>query len=279
MSTPIGMSATPSAAQDLGDLARGPREQAGVRARRRRAARSSRRGCSRAQPRAVQAVVLGRRPEVPEVRLAAARQQRVAGHLVAGPLADVGARDVADVVEVEQQDRARRRDAASAASRAREAVRRAAGRRYQRSSQSTFMRRRARRTDAARSRTMDASSVHRWRTARGIAAVTWAPAVGRALTWLASTWTRCSAIGSAEPRSRVRDRRAATGRRPRSSRAMASRWHERSDATAPEYPRDGRPAAGGPPGARPQPARARRAARRLAEPHLPGRDRAARGRR
>ena len=56
------------------------------------------------QPRAVQAVVLGRRAEVPDVRVAAAGQQRVARHLVARPLADVGARRVADVVEVEQQD-------------------------------------------------------------------------------------------------------------------------------------------------------------------------------
>ena len=58
------------------------------------------------QPRAVEPVVLGRRPEVPDVRVAAARQQRVAGHLVACPFADVGARDVADVVEVEQEHRA-----------------------------------------------------------------------------------------------------------------------------------------------------------------------------
>src|SRR5918992_1340697 len=37
---------------------------------------------------------------------AAARQQREARHLVARPLADVGAGDVADVVEVEEQQRA-----------------------------------------------------------------------------------------------------------------------------------------------------------------------------
>ncbi len=44
------------------------------------------------------------RAEVPDVRVAAPRLEGVAGHLVARPLADVGARDVADVVEVEQQD-------------------------------------------------------------------------------------------------------------------------------------------------------------------------------
>ena len=93
-------------AQDLGDLAGGPGEQAGV--RRDRAAQPDHPAADvlRRQPRAVQPVVLGGRAEVPQVRLAAARQQRVAGHLVAGPLADVGARDVADVVEVEEQQRA-----------------------------------------------------------------------------------------------------------------------------------------------------------------------------
>ena len=92
--------------EDLGDLASGAGEEAGIR----------RDGAAQPdhpapdvlgrQPRAVEAMVLGRRAEVPEVRLAAPRQQREAGHLVAGPLADVGARDVADVVEVEEQERA-----------------------------------------------------------------------------------------------------------------------------------------------------------------------------
>ena len=63
----------------------------------------------RRQPRAVEAVVLGRRAEVPEVRLAAAGEEREARHLVAGPLPDVGARDVADVVEVEDQQGAQLR--------------------------------------------------------------------------------------------------------------------------------------------------------------------------
>ena len=106
MSTPSGMSSTPSALQDLADLARGPPEQAGV--GRDGAAQADHPGVDvlLGQPRAVQAVVLGRRPEVPDVRAAAARLERVARHLVARPLADVGARDVADVVEVEQQHRA-----------------------------------------------------------------------------------------------------------------------------------------------------------------------------
>ena len=107
MSTPSGMSSTPSAFR-ISQISRA--------ARRNRPA-SGRHGAAQAdhpgvdvvlgQPRAVQAMVLGRRPEVPDVRAAAARLERVARHLVAGPLADVRARDVADVVEVEQQHRAK----------------------------------------------------------------------------------------------------------------------------------------------------------------------------
>ena len=92
--------------EQVADLAgRGP-EQAGVRGD--RAAQPDHPGVDvlRAQPRAVEPVVLGGRAEVPDVGVAAARQQRVAGHLVARPLADMRARDVPDVVEVEQQDRA-----------------------------------------------------------------------------------------------------------------------------------------------------------------------------
>ena len=90
--------------EDRRDLARRGTEQAGVRGH--GAAQPDHPGMDvlRPQPRAVQPVVLGGRAEVPDVRVAAAGQQRVAGHLVARPLADVGARDVADVVEVEQQD-------------------------------------------------------------------------------------------------------------------------------------------------------------------------------
>ena len=91
-------------AEDLADLAGGRAEQAGIRCD--GAAQPDHPGVDvlRAHPRAVEAMVLRGRAEVPDVRVAAARQQGVAGHLVARPLADVGARDVADVVEVEQQD-------------------------------------------------------------------------------------------------------------------------------------------------------------------------------
>ena len=60
----------------------------------------------RRQPRREELVVAGGRAEVPEDRIVAARQQREAGVLVARPLADVRARDVADVVRVEEQQRA-----------------------------------------------------------------------------------------------------------------------------------------------------------------------------
>ena len=122
MSTPIGMSATPSARR-ISPISRAARpEQAGVRGD--RAAQADHPGVDvlLAQPRAVEPVVLRGRAEVPDVRLAAARQQGVAGHLVARPLADVGARDVADVVEVEQQDARRRRTPPAPSRRASEPV-------------------------------------------------------------------------------------------------------------------------------------------------------------
>ena len=128
MSTPSGMSATPSARR-IAAISRAARpEQAGVRGD--GAAQPDHPGMDvlLAQPRAVEPVVLGRRPEVPDVRIAAARQQRVARHLVARPLADVGARDVADVVEVEQQDGAEVRGGQRVAC-PRRAVGRAAARR------------------------------------------------------------------------------------------------------------------------------------------------------
>ena len=53
-----------------------------------------------------QLVVAGGRAEVPEDGIGPAREEREAGVLVARPLADVRARDVADVVRVEEQDRA-----------------------------------------------------------------------------------------------------------------------------------------------------------------------------
>ena len=104
MSTPIGMSATPSARRiaAISRAADRNRPASGATAPRRPTMPGV--DVLLAQPRAVEPVVLGGRAEVPDVRVAAAGQQRVAGHLVARPLPDVGARDVADVVEVEQQD-------------------------------------------------------------------------------------------------------------------------------------------------------------------------------
>jgi hypothetical protein len=57
------------------------------------------------QPGVVDLVVTGRRPEVPDDRLAAARQQGEADELVHRPGADVGRGHVADVVEVEGEQR------------------------------------------------------------------------------------------------------------------------------------------------------------------------------
>src|SRR5262245_13465040 len=51
-------------------------------------------------------MVLGRRAEVPDVRVAVAGEERVAGELVARPLADHRAGRVADVVLVEAEQRA-----------------------------------------------------------------------------------------------------------------------------------------------------------------------------
>ena len=117
-SMPMGMSATPSSLRirAISFAADRNRPASGGHG----AAQADHAGVDvlRAHPRAVEPVVLGGRAEVPDVRIAAARQQRVAGHLVARPLADVGAGDVADVVEVEQQDRAdlRRRERRAGAS-------------------------------------------------------------------------------------------------------------------------------------------------------------------
>jgi hypothetical protein len=55
------------------------------------------------QPRGVQLVMARSRAEIPEDRVGVAAQQREAGVLVPGPLADVGARDVADVVRIEEE--------------------------------------------------------------------------------------------------------------------------------------------------------------------------------
>lgn len=58
------------------------------------------------RPAAVELVVSGRRAKVPHDRFHPARQEREARQLVAGPLADVGACDVADGVHVEAQEAA-----------------------------------------------------------------------------------------------------------------------------------------------------------------------------
>ena len=88
------------------DLARERVRHAGL-ARHRAAHRGDARAPARlGQPRRVELVVLGGRAEVPQHGVALARQQHAARALVARPLADVGARDVADVVLVEEQQRA-----------------------------------------------------------------------------------------------------------------------------------------------------------------------------
>ena len=74
------------------------------RAPRRRAGRPSRRGCSPGRSHGqLSRWCFAAEPKSQMCGRAAAGLERVAGHLVARPLADVGARDVADVVEVEQQ--------------------------------------------------------------------------------------------------------------------------------------------------------------------------------
>ena len=103
MSTPSGMSATPSPRRMSAISARCAGEQPDLWRDRAAQADHAAADVLGRQPRAVQPVVLGGRAEVPQVRLAAAGQQREARHLVARPLADVGAGDVADVVEVEEQ--------------------------------------------------------------------------------------------------------------------------------------------------------------------------------
>ena len=60
----------------------------------------------RRQPGRIEPVMHGGGAEVPQDRLAVARQQRPARNLVALPFADLGRGDVADVVDVEDQQRA-----------------------------------------------------------------------------------------------------------------------------------------------------------------------------
>src|SRR5438874_13698970 len=58
------------------------------------------------EPGRVEPVMLRRRAEIPDMRIAAAGEERVARELVARPIADDGARHVADVVLVEDEQRA-----------------------------------------------------------------------------------------------------------------------------------------------------------------------------
>ena len=92
--------------EDRLDLARRVAEQLAVAADRAAQAEQARAAMVVVQPRRVQPVVLRRRAEVPDVRIAVAGEQRVARQLVARPLADHGAGRVADVVLVEAQQRA-----------------------------------------------------------------------------------------------------------------------------------------------------------------------------
>ena len=103
------------------DLARRVAEQLDVGADRAAQAEQPRAAVVVMQPRRVQPMVLRRRAEIPDVRIAVAGEQRIARELVARPLADHRAGDVADVVLVEAQQRAQPRLGERGA-RAREAV-------------------------------------------------------------------------------------------------------------------------------------------------------------
>src|SRR5437867_5461944 len=94
-------------AEDRLDLARGLGEQA--RLRRDGAAQADEAGerVLGREPRRVEPVVAGRRPEIPHPGLAVAGQEAPARELIPGPLADDRARDVADIVLVEDEQRAK----------------------------------------------------------------------------------------------------------------------------------------------------------------------------
>ena len=90
------------AVDELGERVRNAR-RVGHRAAHRRHPRAPAR---LGQPWAVELVVLGRRAEVPEDRVVLTEEEREADVLVALPRPDRRARDVAQVVRVEQQERA-----------------------------------------------------------------------------------------------------------------------------------------------------------------------------
>ena len=98
--------ATPASLQQARDLLGVPLHQA--RRRRHGAAHAEHAGAEvlRRQPVAIEPVMHGGRAEVPDDRILVAGQQREAAELVALPLADLGAGEVADVVDVEEQQRA-----------------------------------------------------------------------------------------------------------------------------------------------------------------------------
>ena len=105
-STPTGMSVDAGLAQQRHDLLGVGLHQA--ERGRDRAAHAEHAGPAggRRQPVAIEPVMDGGRAEVPDHGLVAAGQQREAAELVALPFADLGAGDVADVVDVEEQQRA-----------------------------------------------------------------------------------------------------------------------------------------------------------------------------
>jgi hypothetical protein len=101
------MLATPASLRSEGlDLGGMALHQAGR--RRHGAAHAEHAGATilRIEPVAIEPVMDGGRAEIPDDRLLAAGQQREAAELVALPFADLGARHVADVVDVEEQQRA-----------------------------------------------------------------------------------------------------------------------------------------------------------------------------
>src|SRR3989442_33000 len=92
--------------QDRLDLGRGRFERARVRGHGAAEADEAGERVLGREPRRVEPVVAGRRAEVPHPGLAVAGQETPARELVPGPLADDRARDVPDVVLVEDQQRA-----------------------------------------------------------------------------------------------------------------------------------------------------------------------------
>ncbi len=106
MSMPTGCLATPASRRMPGDLLGVALHEA--RGRRHRAAQAdqARLAVLLEQPGRVEPVVHGGRAEVPHDRLLARARAARSGELVALPFADLGGGDVADVVDVEQQQRA-----------------------------------------------------------------------------------------------------------------------------------------------------------------------------